>query len=202
MLGGLGPLDDDDATGVAWRDVVLNTLAGVVMMMVLILPFVNPPGIESKAEDDPKGAIMVEVTWPVEKACDVDLWVEAPGEVPIGYSNKTGPTFALLRDDLGRLGDPSNENRETMFGRGVPVGEYTINVHLYRCVANYLKVPVHLTASVNIKGTLRGLVEAAAELSREGEELTMIRFRLDADANVVSGSVHHLQKDLRSSKRP
>jgi len=34
----------------------------------------------------------------------VDLWVQAPGDVPVGYSNKSGGVLNLLRDDLGKEG--------------------------------------------------------------------------------------------------
>ena len=31
---------------------------------------------------------------------DIDLWVKAPDDIPVGYSNQGGLFFNLLRDDL------------------------------------------------------------------------------------------------------
>ena len=39
-----------------------------------------------------------------------DLWVQAPGDVPVGYSNKSGGVFNLLRDDLGKAKDMTDGN--------------------------------------------------------------------------------------------
>jgi hypothetical protein len=38
-------------------------------------------------------------------------------------------------------------------------------------------------------------------LTHEGQELTAFRFRLDELAQVVSGSVHNLQRGLRNADR-
>ena len=75
---------------------------------------------------------MVEANWPPELDSDVDLWVQAPGDVPVGYSNKGGAVFNLLRDDLGQQLDLSGLNYETAYSRGIVPGEYTVNLHLYR----------------------------------------------------------------------
>jgi hypothetical protein len=39
-----------------------------------------------------------------------DLWVQAPGDLPIGYSNKSGGVFNILRDDLGKAKDMTDGN--------------------------------------------------------------------------------------------
>jgi hypothetical protein len=39
-----------------------------------------------------------------------DLWIQAPGDVPVGYSNKSGGVFNLLRDDLGKAKDMTDGN--------------------------------------------------------------------------------------------
>jgi hypothetical protein len=48
----------------------------------------------------------------------VDLWVQAPGDVPVGYSNESGVIFNLVRDDLGKGSDPNSMNYEIAYGRG------------------------------------------------------------------------------------
>src|SRR4051794_3763581 len=75
----------------------------------------------SQNKDAVKGAaapgnVIVEMTWPPNIDADVDLWVQAPGDVPVGYSDKSGIIFNLLRDDLGHSGDPNSMNYEVTYG--------------------------------------------------------------------------------------
>jgi hypothetical protein len=49
----------------------------------------------------------------------VDLWVQAPGDIPVGYSNKGGLIMNLLRDDLG-TNDPTPLLYENQYSHGVP----------------------------------------------------------------------------------
>jgi hypothetical protein len=175
-------------------------LAGFVAMVILLLPHINPRGEEAKETTQPPGNVIVEVRWPDELDTDVDLWVEAPGDVPVGYSNKGGTTFNLLRDDLGKRADATGLNYEVSYSRGIPAGEYTVNLHLYRNTAGVLPVPVTVVTSVKKSGkeSARQLLASHVELGREGEELTVFRFRLNEDGDLVPGSVHSLQRKLRA----
>ena len=87
--------------------------------------------------------MIVEVRWPDQLDSDVDLWVQAPGDVPVGYSNKGGAIFNLLRDDLGQRADATGMNYEVSYSRGIPPGEYMVNVHLYRNAAGVMPDPGH-----------------------------------------------------------
>ena len=125
--------EENNDGDIVFRDIITLALCGFVSMVVMILPHLNPSAkadaIESVAAP---GNVIVEIRWADGSDADVDLWVQAPGDVPVGYSNKGGAIFNLLRDDLGRVGDPTNQNYEISFSRGLPPGEYTANVHLYR----------------------------------------------------------------------
>jgi hypothetical protein len=191
---------DEDETGTVFRDVIMLALAGFVAMVLLLLPHLNPPGEAAKENTQPPGNVIVEVRWPDELDTDVDLWVEAPGDVPVGYSNKGGVIFNLLRDDLGKRADATGMNYEVSYSRGIPAGEYTVNVHLYRNTAGIFPVPVTVVASVkkSSKESARQLLASNIELTREGEELTVYRFRLSEDGDLVPGSVHSLQRNLRT----
>jgi len=195
----LEQLDQDDGDMV-FRDVIMLALAGFVAMVILLLPHLNPPGEASEETTQPPGNVIVEVRWPDELDSDVDLWVEAPGDVPVGYSNKGGTIFNLLRDDLGRRADATGLNYEVSYSRGIPAGEYTVNVHLYRNAANVYPIPVTVVTSVkkSPKESARQLLASKIELVREGEELTVYRFRLSEDGSLVPGSVHSLQRNLRA----
>jgi hypothetical protein len=106
---------DDDAT--VFRDVILLALLGFVTIVVLLLPHLNPPTKEEQASPA-AGNLIVEVRWADQIDADVDLWVEAPGDEAVGYSNKGGHIFNLLRDDLGHKGDITGLNYEMAFSRG------------------------------------------------------------------------------------
>jgi hypothetical protein len=195
----LEQLDEDDG-GMVFRDVIMLALAGFVAMVILLLPHLNPPGEASEETTQPPGNVIVEVRWPDELDSDVDLWVEAPGDIPVGYSNKGGAIFNLLRDDLGKRADATGMNYEVSYSRGIPAGEYTVNVHLYRNAANVFPIPVTVVTSVkkSPKESARQLLATKIELIREGEELTVYRFRLSEDGGLVPGSVHSLQRNLRA----
>jgi hypothetical protein len=199
----LEQLEEDDG-GTVFRDVIMLALAGFVAMVVLLLPHLNPPGEASEETTEPPGNVIVEVRWPDELDSDVDLWVEAPGDVPVGYSNKGGAIFNLLRDDLGKRADATGLNYEISYSRGIPAGEYTVNIHLYRNAANVFPIPVTVVTSVkkSAKESARQLLASKIELGREGEELTVYRFRLAEDGTLVPGSVHSLQRNLRAWRKP
>jgi hypothetical protein len=191
---------DEDEGGTVFRDVIMLALAGFVAMVLLLLPHLNPPGEAAKENTQPPGNVIVEVRWPDELDSDVDLWVEAPGDIPVGYSNKGGVIFNLLRDDLGKRADATGMNYEVSYSRGIPAGEYTVNVHLYRNTAGVFPIPVTVVTSVkkSARESARQLLASNIELVREGEELTVYRFRLSEDGDLVPGSVHSLQRKLRT----
>jgi hypothetical protein len=191
---------DDEEGGTVFRDVIMLALAGFVAIVLLLLPHLNPPGEAAKENTQPPGNVIVEVRWPDELDSDVDLWVEAPGDTPVGYSNKGGVIFNLLRDDLGKRADATGMNYEVSYSRGIPAGEYTVNVHLYRNTAGVFPIPVTVVTSVkkSSKESARQLLASHIELTREGEELTVYRFRLSEDGDLVPGSVHSLQRKLRT----
>jgi len=191
---------EDDESGTVFRDVIMLALAGFIAMVLLLLPHLNPPGEAAEENSQPPGNVIVELRWPDELDSDVDLWVEAPGDVPVGYSNKGGAIFNLLRDDLGTRVDATDLNYEISYARGIAAGEYTVNVHLYRNPAGTFPVPVTVVTSVKATPDARAkqLLASELELAREGEELTVYRFTLSAEGELAPGSVHGLQRDLRA----
>lgn len=196
---------DDEADGaIVFRDLITLALAGFVACVILILPHINPAKAKPRPEGmEPPGNVVVEIRWPDPVDADVDLWVMGPGDVPVGYSNKGGRLFNLLRDDLGHRGDVSGLNYEVAYSRGIVAGEYVVNVHLYRDQSGKLPVPVTVVASVkpSVGESARQIVATTIELGREGEERTAFRFRLDATGGLIAGSVHDFAMPLRA-RRP
>lgn len=198
-MHGLDSLGEDSADTV-FRDVIMLALAGFVAVVIMLLPHLNPPTAEDSIMAP--GNLIVEIHWPTEIDADVDLWVEAPGDRPVGYSNKGGLIFNLLRDDLGHESDVTDSNYEVSYSRGLPTGEYVINLHLYRNNSKALPIPVKLVVSLKAgpQDSARQILSTDVQLARLGEERTAVRFKLDEGHKIVSGSVHDLPKSLRSRK--
>jgi len=193
---------DDESGATVFRDVIMLALAGFVMLVLLLLPHLNPRATPQDPTPRP-GNVMVELRWPDELNVDVDLWVQAPGDVPVGYSNQGSAIFNLLRDDLGHINDATDLNYEFSYSRGVPAGEYTVNLHLYRNLANVYPIPAVVAVSVKNSPNLpaQQILSTKLNLSHEDEELTAFRFTLDEEGRLLSGSVHNLPRPLRASTR-
>lgn len=199
-MGGFDLFGDDD-TGTVFRDTIMLALAGFVAIVILVLPFINPKAKQSEDADRAPGNVVIEIQWQDGLDADVDLWVQAPGDTPVGYSNKGGKSFNLLRDDLGKISDVTDLNYEIAYSRGIPAGEYTVNVHMYRAGQTQFPLPVKIVASVKSspEESTRQLLTTTVMLTRENEEITAFRFRLDEKGNLARGSVHSLQKPLRAA---
>lgn len=186
-----------------YRDVLFNLLFAFFVLTVLMLPHLNPPADEAKSK--PPGNIIVHITWPPGNT-DVDLWVDGPGELtPVGYSNKGGVLWNLLRDDLGTIPDVTGINYENAYSRGILPGDYTINVHCYRC--RQLPVPVDMEVSLapdaaGSAGKARAelIATSRVELRADGQERTALRFSINADGGVDAASFSTVFRPLRTMK--
>ncbi|KKM15678.1 hypothetical protein LCGC14_1693610 [marine sediment metagenome] len=197
------PFDNsDDGGGTIFRDVIMLALMGFVVIVVLLLPHINPSKLKENIDVNPPGNVIVEIRWPDILDTDVDLWVQGPGDVPVGYSNKGGVLFNLLRDDIGHQGDVSKVNYENSFSRGIVEGEYTINLHLYRDGSGSLPIEVIVVVSVkeNPDATTKRILARTVELTSVGQELTVFRFDLDKDGKLDAESVHDIYIPLRSGR--
>jgi hypothetical protein len=190
----------DEETLTVWLDTALLMLGGFILMTVLMLTVVNPPAqsAETEGEQSP-GNVIIEAQWRDGLDADVDLWVAAPGDRPVGYSNKSGQVFNLLRDDLGKAQDVTDYNYEVAYSRGMPAGEYVVNVHMYRGIGVTYPIEIKLVASVksNPQDTAQQLVSTTVRLRHENDQVTAFRFRLDGDGRLVQDSVNSLYKELR-----
>jgi hypothetical protein len=192
----------DEETLTVWLDTALLMLGGFILMTVLMLSLVNPPAksAETVGEQAP-GNVIIEAQWADSLDADVDLWVKAPGDKPVGYSNKSGAVFNLLRDDLGQAQDITDNNYEVAYSRGVPAGEYVANVHMYRGVGVTYPVTVKVIARVKptAEESAQELVTATVQLRHENDQVTAFRFQLDGHGRLVAGSTNSVYKELRTA---
>ena len=190
------PLDDDQSNTV-FRDVTLLALSGFVAIVLLLLPWLN---LKTKSEviKEPVGSVIIELFWNDDIDADLDLWVQGPNDGPVGYSKPSGLVFNLLRDDRGLTGDYTPLNYEISFTRGIVAGEYQANVHLFRHNKNKSKIQAMISASLVTpdRNYRKQILEKTVLLSKEGKEKTVLRFKLDNNFKLVSGSVNSLRRSL------
>lgn len=191
-------LFDEESGTTVFRDVIMLALAGFVTLVMLLLPHVHPEAVTETADRAP-GNMIVELRWPDDLNVDVDLWVQAPGDEPVGYINKNGRVFDLLRDDVGASEDLTALNYEFAYSRGAPAGEYVVNVHLYRKKEHVESVPATVAVSLKEAGaaSAQEILAHRVVLHRTDQEVTVFRFKLDDRSRFVSSSVHDMPKTLR-----
>lgn len=192
---------DEDTAGTVFRDVLLLALLGFIGIVVMLLPYLTKS--KERTEDDrAPGNVIVEMHWPSGLPVDVDLWVKAPGEPPVGFWNQAGRTFNLLRDDLGMENDATNENYEISYSRGIPAGEYVVNVHMYGPLPPGMTVPVNVVVSVKKKfDDTHQILATDVTLVRHNQEETAFRFRLNTEGDLVPGSANTLRYPLITELR-
>ena len=128
----LNPFKRNSPVTIALLDVFFGLMVTMVLSLGILMIWVNDPKKESSENAvEPIGSMMVEMFWPDDVHVDMDLWVQAPNDSPVGFSRKTGTQFDLLRDDLGRFNDLANRNYEIQIGKDIVTGTYRINVKWY-----------------------------------------------------------------------
>lgn len=191
---------NDEVNGIAFRDVLMNALLGMAATLVIILA-ASQIKAQMEASAEPPGNLTVYAAWP-EGPADVDLWVWGPAEpVPVGYSNKSGILWNLLRDDLGDYADALQANFENAYTRGIVPGEYSVGLHCFRCPT--LPVTVDVVISMNDKkngkSTSKTLLTSKVELSRQGQEKTVANFKLLADGSIDKATVNNVFTPMREA---
>lgn len=165
-----------------FRDLLMNMMLGLTAVCLALMMVPANPSVDSGKQP---GNMIVSIAWPDGGFEDIDLWVSAPGEpVAVGYSNRAGQVFNLLRDDLGAAGDTMPLNYENAYSRGLPAGQYTVNLHYYRGGA---PIPVAVEVRMGKQGQPAGLVFSdTVLLQAQGQERTAISFTVDADGKIVA----------------
>jgi hypothetical protein len=92
---------------------------------------------------------------------------------------------------------------EVSYSRGAPAGEYVVNLHLYNSRTE-ISAPISVDVVVSVKrserSSARQIVTGKAMLRHIGQEITVFRFKLDSESQLVADSVHDIYKPLRAEK--
>ena len=78
--------------------------------------------------------------------------------------------------------------------RNLDPGEYTINLHLYSEYDELLPVPVQVR--VTGKGDIGEIYSGEILMKRRKDEITIVRFSLDRDGDLIPDSIHNLKKAI------
>lgn len=192
--------------GIAFRDIVTGMLAAFLAILVMLIVLPHQPDVAQDATETERerGNLRVEIYWPDDYDADVDLWGQSPGSPSVGYSNKNGVILSLVRDDLGKYADISGMNYEVMFSRGLPPGEWALNIHWFGNAGSHTSVEVNAVITITYDDSTGSkekptqVVHTKLTLAKVGQELTIVRFRLDQDGKLNPDSINHLFKPIRS----
>ena len=184
-------------------DVFLNMLMFFLFMFVILLVQINPSkevkSVKVKAE------FVITVQWPDDRNDDVDTYFEDPQGHLVHYRQKAKGLMHLDRDDLGSANDsiklPDGRwikiktNKEIVTLRGIIKGEYTVNVHLFNKRSDHpAGVPVQIT--IEKLNDYKMVYFREVVLETEGDEITVCRFTLDDDGEVIA--TNELEKRFTS----
>lgn len=170
---------DGNLSGTLMRDLAFSIAFVFIILFLFLVPFIKPAKADKDAVVKMPGNIMVWVRWPDYVDVDVDLWAQAPGDKPVGYSNRAGDTFNLLRDDLGNTRDTTKLNYEVIFSRDMPNGRYTVNVHLFRNSSYLTEVPVDADVFISYGSRSVSIAKRKVVLKQVGQEITIVSFTLE-----------------------
>src|SRR5882672_2125834 len=70
---------------VSFRDMLFLLVFGYLIISAVALAHVAKKDEDAIKSTTPPGNVIVEMNWAKESDSDVDLWVQAPGDVPVGY---------------------------------------------------------------------------------------------------------------------
>lgn len=185
----------------AFRDLLTMLIAGLLGVIVafMSLEYAKKVTEDERFKEPPPGQIVWTMTWDSDSTSDVDLYLYGPKEdKAISYENKSGEMIDLLRDDRGK--DFGIMNVENAYSRGFAAGEYSANIHCYRCDRSEEEVKVEASIArpnPDGKGGIETTLIATATLKIvHHEEKTAIRFSIDDKGNLIAGSVHRTKLRL------
>lgn len=180
----------------AWVDILMNlTMRFVALFFLAVIWIVLQQ--DAKTNDDnltTKAEMMISMEWAGESPDDVDLWVQDPLNNTVSFRNREIGFLSLDRDSLGKqsnsvtLKDGTvvsvDFNKEIVSLRGIIPGEYIVNVHMYsKRALEETKIRIKIIRIQ--KGGNLMYREKEVTLKRDGEEKTIMRFKIDQQGTLI-----------------
>ena len=190
-------------------DLLFNILLGFAFLFIIAFLLIKP---EAKKKDfDRRAEFVVILEWDHDAPDDLDLYVQDPTNDKVSFRLPIANYMHLDKDDLGKRNDTIINadgststvmiNREVVTIRGIMAGEYIINAHYYstrvyngsqiepdeRTVDYRNKPQTDLTVKIELHKVTPYKILWAGEkkFTHRGQEETFLRFRLDADGNII-----------------
>lgn len=188
-------LDINEKVG---TDFVMNILLLFVALAILMISWIAEAKMKETEDQKPQGDVVFEIYWGNNLNSDVDLWVQAPNDVAVGFPHLGGRYANLLRDDLGGTQDVTPINAEIAYTRGMPDGEYVMNIHWYNRKDVHTPLPVKAVVTVRSHPSDRNqdfVMVKDLILERLEQELTVVRFTVK-DKKVLKESINNRYKGL------
>jgi hypothetical protein len=182
-----------------FTDLLFNALLGFSLLFFISIIFMNP--IAKLGNVNFKAEYIITVSWPDNQPDDIDLWVQDPNQNLLSYRDSDVGWLHLDRDDQGDLNDkimidgvemiyPINQEVVTI--RGIVSGQYIVNLQYYK---SNTQTPVVATVKIEkVNPSLKVVYIDKLTLEQEDDEVTVLRFELDARGEV--SSINHLQKQF------
>lgn len=182
-----------------------DVVAYIDMLMSLFVVFVAlsaPVTQPTRVADKPICQMAIDIQWQDNVPVDVDLWVQAPGDRPVGYSNKSGQIVDLVRDDTGIVFSNDETNSERACVRFIADGNYIVNVHLYNSnIAPTIPVSVVINLVDPSAATMTEIFKKDVILNRVGEELTVVQFEMERGKLTGSNDIPVKIREARKEGR-
>ena len=179
----------------SFLDLLFNMLLAFTALFVLSFCMVNENKDKSKSSVEVKAEYIITMSWPEDMDNDIDLYVEDPIGNLCFFRRREEGLMHLDRDDIGFRNDfvetPSGKtkypyNREIITLRGFISGEYCVNAHAFK--KNDPR-PCQVTVQVDkLNPTVKTILVNSVTLLENGQEKTVMRFRLDSAGGLLSSS--------------
>lgn len=182
-----------------FTDLLFNALLTFTFLFLIALMFLNPPA--KTGIIDPKAEFLITVSWEDGDPNDIDTWIEGPNGELVWFKQPQAGLMHLDRDDRGLANDMqlvngreiiNPLNQEVVTIRGRSPGEYVVNLHYYRS-ENNRAVPVTIYLA-EVNPSMQVLHYTTSILEKEREELTAIRFTINASGKAIN--INNLQKKI------
>lgn len=170
----------------------IDVLFCCLLMLVAILSLLKTE--EEKTKSRPPNAIYeVILTWSVESADDLDIYVQAASGHIVSFNNREGGGGSLISLDHDALGNRNNTlpeqggrivefHEEVVSFRGITEGENIVTIHVY---FKKDEAPVEATIKLIKVKPFKEIKVKKIMFESTGQEKTAFRFKTDREANIT-----------------